>query len=581
MKTRHLPALALPLLLLVGPAAVAQTTPASSHDTPAPDRGVIATVNGEAIRFEDLERLLTDMHSGASLVQRHAPDLDKMLFRLINDTLLAQEARALGMQNDEPIPKRMATKRESLAGTQLEKTEIRDRAEPTDAEIELAFREEYRTITFRLLTVHDRDEAEDLLKQLEDGADLAVLAKEHSVDPYGPKEGLVEDLPKIDMPHELAPNAFTMAPGELAGPLSTRIGWTLLQVDSFGEPDPERFDELERSLGNLVAFRKADALRSDLAARLREAHPVVIDDELLGAIVGEPLPDGRLIPKVEDPEAIVARIGDRTITAEELGKALRTRWKGVRNEEAALAARPLVLERMIRNELMLAEALARGYGDTPEARRELHAYETRLLVPRFLNQVVATDVTVTPEEMDAYYEAHKEAFHRPPRVHLGQITVASEEEAARLVGLLEQGADLAWLARQHSTDPFKDAGGDRGWVVPRRNADSLEEALFEAQPGDVLGPIERGDVFLVVLVGAREEQGIYTLEEIGGNVRKTLSEQKAQQALHDFIQTLRDRSEIILHEDVLATMRITGSPVEETAHSGTTPPSGETERHDP
>jgi parvulin-like peptidyl-prolyl isomerase len=191
--------------------------------------------------------------------------------------------------------------------------------------------------------------------------------------------------------------------------------------------------------------------------------------------------------------------------------------------------------------------------------------------------VVATDVTVTPEEMQVYYEAHKEAFHRPPRVHARQITVASEEEAARLAALLEQGTDVAWLARQHSTDAFKDAGGDRGWVVPRRSGDSLEEALFEAQPGDVLGPVERDGGFIVVLVGAREEQGLYTLEEIGGNVRKTLSEQKAQQALHDFIQTLRDRSEITIHEDVLAAMRITGSPVEETAHSGTTPPSGETQ----
>ena len=34
-------------------------------------------------------------------------------------------------------------------------------------------------------------------------------------------------------------------------------------------------------------------------------------------------------------EATVAQIGDRTITAQELGQALMKRWRGVRNEEAA------------------------------------------------------------------------------------------------------------------------------------------------------------------------------------------------------------------------------------------------------
>ena len=46
-------------------------------------------------------------------------------------------------------------------------------------------------------------------------------------------------------------------------------------------------------------------------------------------------------------------------------------------EEAARAARAIVLDRLVQQELLLAEALARGYGDTPEARRALRAAETQ------------------------------------------------------------------------------------------------------------------------------------------------------------------------------------------------------------
>ena len=52
--------------------------------------GVIATVNGEPIYYEDLERLLGDLHSGSAEAQRGAPDLDRMVFRLVNDRRLSQ-----------------------------------------------------------------------------------------------------------------------------------------------------------------------------------------------------------------------------------------------------------------------------------------------------------------------------------------------------------------------------------------------------------------------------------------------------------------------------------------------------------
>jgi len=506
-----------PLMLVLVAAPIlaqeaTQSVSVSGSDEPA--TGVIATVNGEPIYFADLERVLADTHRGVPAGQRQAPDLDRMLFRLVNDELLGQEARALGMHEEDPIPARLAAKRTSLAVERLEREEIWTLAEPSAEEIEGAFQEEYRSISFRMLTARERDEAEKLVRELEQGADFATLAKEHSVDPYGPRGGLVEDLPRIDMPHELAAGAFAMSPGDLEGPISTRIGWTAIRVESFSDADPERLEELEPSLRALVRFRKAETLRSDLGARLRVAHPVVTDEEAVAAIVAERLPDGRLKPRVENPELQVAQVGDRTITAAELGRTLQSRWKGVRNEQAARAARPIVLARLIRTELMRAEALARGYGDSENAKRALSSYETRLLIPRLLNQVVGAGIEVTQEEMSSYYEEQKESFRKPPRLHLRQITVASEKEAEALAELLRQGADLAWLARQHSTDRYKDSGGERGWVTPGRSGDLIEAGLFEAQPGDVLGPEAVAEGYVVVQVALREEQGIYPLGEI-------------------------------------------------------------------
>jgi peptidyl-prolyl cis-trans isomerase C len=537
-----------------------------------PEPGIVAVVNGEPVYIEDLERLLEQVHSAVAAGPRSKPDLDRLMYRLVNDTLLAREARAMGMDQEDPIPARMAARRESLAIARLEKEEITSRAEARDEEIQQAFEKEYRRITFRILTVREREKATALRGQIEKGADFATVARENSVDPYAPKGGLVEGLARIDTPHEFQAAIFALEPGALEGPLVTRIGYSVVRVESFAAADPARRDELKPSLRTLVQFRKAEALRADFGTRLRAAHKVVIDEAVAAAIVPERLSDGRLMPKIEDPEAVVARVGDRTITAKRLGQALGLRWGGVANEEAARAAKAIVLDRLVQGELMAAEALARGYGDTKEAQRALHAAETQLVVSRYLSQVVAAEVRVTPEETAAWYERNKESYHRPPRLRLRQITVATEEEAQRLATLVRQGADVAWLARQQSTDGYKNAGGDRGWVTPKATGEAFEAALFGAKAGDVLGPSPAPEGFTVVRVEAREEQGIYDYNEISGNVRKAVEDEKLQQAIHAVIQKLRSRSKIEIYEDRLAVLQISASPAAEAAPSHAAPP---------
>ena len=112
------------MLVLVAAPILAQEATQSVSGSDEPATGVIATVNGEPIYFEDLERLLADTHRGVPAGQRQAPDLDRMLFRLVNDELLGQEARALGMHEEDPIPARLAAKRTSLAVERLEREDL-------------------------------------------------------------------------------------------------------------------------------------------------------------------------------------------------------------------------------------------------------------------------------------------------------------------------------------------------------------------------------------------------------------------------------------------------------------------------
>jgi peptidyl-prolyl cis-trans isomerase C len=557
------------LSLALGPAGRAA-------EPPADDGGaVVATVNGEPLYLQDVAARLGEMHGQVEETRRSDFDLDALVFRLVNDTLIAQEARALEIDREAPLPDRIATRRRELAVARLEREEILSKAEVTDDEVRAAFEELYRRVTLRVATTYEREEAEALLAEVRAGGDFEALARERSKDPYAARGGLVESLPRADLQRAVAEAAFALEPGKPFGPVSTEIGWAVLEVVSFEPPDEERFEAVRREIRDTVRFRKAEAAREALGLLLRERHPVTVHAEAVAAIERERVPDGRLVARPPDPTAAVARVGDAEITAEAYARALRLRWAGVRNEAAAEAAAPIVLDRMIGEELLAAEALARGYGEAPEALRELHAYETRLLVARYLEDVLAPGIEVTPEEMKAYYEEHRDGFRKPPRVHLAQITVATAPEAARLAGLAREGADFAWLARRHSTDNLAKAGGDKGWVEPRPGVDSGNDALLAAAVGEVLDPVPSGEAFVVYKVTAREERGVYGFEEVSGNVRQALFGQKATAAIDALVRTLRERSEIVVHQEVLAQLAISGSvDEEEGAPGGMTPAHG-------
>jgi peptidyl-prolyl cis-trans isomerase C len=578
-----------PFLLLVLP-LLATAAPLSGQGPPAPvaaepsapypaePPAVVATVNGEPVYLEALEEHLGEMHGRVEETRRSAFDLEALTVRLVNDVLIAQEARALELDREPPIPERIEARRRELAVRRLEREEIWSKAAVSDEEVRATFEELYRRVTLRVITTHEEAEAAAVLAELTAGADFEPLARERSKDPYGPRGGLVQSLPRADLQRAIAEVAFGLEPGRVFGPVATEIGWAVLEVVAFEPPEEERFAAVRREIAETVRFRKAEAAREALGVLLRERHPVTVDADAVASIARERLPDGRLIPRPADPAAAVARIGAREITAEVYARALMVRWAGVRNEIAAEAAAPIVLDRMIADELLAAEALARGYGRAPETERELDAYESRLLVNRYLDEVLAPTIEITREELEAHYAAHREGFRMPPRLRLAQITVPNREEAERIARLAAEGADFAWLARRHSIDGYRDAGGDKGWVEPRPGVDALNDALLAAAVGDVLPPFETAESAVVHRVTAREERGIYPFEEVSGNVRRAVFDRKARAAIDALVTALRERSEVVVHQEVLDRLAVdgepTGSRTEEPAPGGMVPGHG-------
>lgn len=545
--------------------AVEEAVAGQRGDRPAID--YVAVVNGERVPFVYLEQRLATMHTGQAESRRSGYDLDRLMFKVVNDILLGQEARAAGMDEEPPVKRQVEKYREDLVIAALEQDQVASKAVAGEDEIRREFEKQYSRVTLRVVTVDERSEAEALIEEIRAGADMAALAHERSVDPYAARGGLIEDVPRRDLAAEVGALAASLEPGRLGGPVGTDLGWSVIRLESFAGPDGDLFDGVRAELAGIVRLEKRGRLRAELAERIRASHPVEMNREAIDAIEPQRLSDGRLVPQVGDRGDVVATVGSLPITAGEYADALMLRWSGVRSEDAARAAAPIILATLVEKKLLLAEAKTSRFATLPEIEEQVRVYETQVLVRRYLEDVVAAGITVSAEELQACYEENRSRLQRPPRLNLGQITVPDKAQAEEMARLLREGTDLAWLARRHSTDRFAEDGGVRGWTVPSPGVDDFQDRLIASRTGDVLGPVGVPGNWNVIKVLAREDQGTYSLTEVSGNMRNMVFSEKFRKVLDEYMTKLRERSEIEINEEALASLSISGA-VEEQADGG-------------
>lgn len=551
----------------LGTLVLAGTLPLPGQEQEHTEEGsrLIARVNGEALYAEDLETVLGEIHRSQQVERRADYDLDQMMFRLINDTLLAQEARALEMHEQPELLTKLARRRESIARTRFFKEEIVSHLDFNEAAARKVYDDVYRTATLRVLTRRDRAELEalrSLVPPAKDEEGFAKLAQEKSQDAFSGRGGRVEAA-FTDL-HKSLLDWVSAAPlGELSPPLATPWGWSYVRVEKVEPADPAKFEEHRGRVLVELRYRQERELRVALVERLRPELGLQVDWAVYESVTLQRMHDGKLLPQFEGPERAVAKLAGRTITVKEFAGKLTNAWASVDNPDIALQYKPGVLDDLIFEQMMVAEGLRRGYGDTLQAKRELHALEMSQLASRYLKETVASGVEVTPQEMREYYDKHHEAFRKPPRIHLLQITVATQEAADRIAAEAKGGTDFAWLARQHSIDKYRESGGERGWMAANEGIVNFRTELANAKAGDVLGPKESPSGWVVVKVDLFEPQDYYSFEAVSGNVKNRAQSEKIVARIDQVIKTLRERSEIWIDQKALAEIRLLPVPPEE------------------
>ena len=229
-----------------------------------------------------------------------------------------------------------------------------------------------------------------------------------------------------------------------------------------------------------------------------------------------------------DADTVVATVDDTEITVGHLIVARNTLPQQYRQlpEE--------VLFEGLLDQLIQQNALAQSVEDPTRATElTIENQRTGLLAGEALGRV--GEQAVTDEAIQAAYEARYEDAEPSTEYNAAHILVETEEEAQALRDQLDEGADFAELAREHSTGPSGPNGGALGWFSAGMMVPPFEEAVTAMEPGEVAGPVETQFGWHVIRLNETRLAEAPPLEEVRADIAEALRQEAVQARIEEAV----------------------------------------------
>jgi foldase protein PrsA len=152
-------------------------------------------------------------------------------------------------------------------------------------------------------------------------------------------------------------------------------------------------------------------------------------------------------------------------------------------------------------------------------------------------QVVKGKDKATEKEIEAYYAKNKENFAQPERRDLRVVLTRGKAKADEAKAALESGQSWKDVAKEYSIDQAsKGQGGKLLAVAKGQGEPSLDEAVFKAKKGELVGPVKTNFGYYVFQVDKVTPKSQQTLEQAKATIEGIVKNENQQKALEKFVK---------------------------------------------
>jgi peptidyl-prolyl cis-trans isomerase C len=262
----------------------------TSHDASRSPADVVATIGDRRISWSDVDTQMRGADYRATLSAFYVDNDEERMIRLqayIDSELMAEKARAAGMDKDPEFAKRTAEFRKTHL-INIHRNGLIHRWTPSDDELRTYFMENIDSISVpesrkvQMVVVATREEAEKIKQRIDSGEiTIYQAAQQYSLDPNA-KQTLGEmgwvkhgtGFPELD------DFTFNLDVDELGGPVESPAGWHLVKVLDVTDAQYQNFDDPETR--KITLRRYLQEKMNEYVVDLRKNHfDVVVYDDVL------------------------------------------------------------------------------------------------------------------------------------------------------------------------------------------------------------------------------------------------------------------------------------------------------------
>lgn len=251
-------------LVLVSPAAFAQA-PATPDANP-----LVATVDNIQIHLNDLRDAARQL---PPQLQQLPPEklMPMLVNQLVDRKALLIEAQKQDLAKDPTVAAAM----QAAADVELENAYVQKgvAGQVTDTAVQAIYNRDYankpgpQQVEARQILVPTEDQAQDIIRKLERGADFAKLAEKYSIDPGAKNGGELGWFSQGDMIPAFSDAAFALQPKQFTKtPVHTQFGWHVILCEGKRTgPTPtlaQVQDQIRQQLANQAIQQTVDQARS-------------------------------------------------------------------------------------------------------------------------------------------------------------------------------------------------------------------------------------------------------------------------------------------------------------------------------
>lgn len=377
--------------------------------------------------------------------------LRDILEAAINGRVLELEAEARGYA-DEPFVRQSITATRSQALRDYMWRRIEGAVVVTEAEVFAFYEKGRKRRMYSFIELEDPARAKEAYEALEAGRRWEEVVEEYSTfQGYG-GEGGKWDVPMEYTGDEASGALFALEVGEYTPPVESTDGlaWHIYRCDKVVHGSGLAFDEAKGDIEGVLKSRKADQDFAELARGWRKAARIKRDDELWRRVFEAPF--GELRAAYAGKDVVLSDVGGVPIYFDDVLAAVekyfllppeemdRVRQAEPYRYEAAWNG---FLSQFEDRALLEYRGLKEGVDNYPSFRREMAARRGEKLIDLLYRDEFLSKVPEpSPEDIGAYYEAHRDDFYTPERVEVYLVAMPGRLELERFYEEIKGGADL-------------------------------------------------------------------------------------------------------------------------------------------